>query len=115
MIFTDPDFRPSPPTSKAGRSSIDAEVELIVLLVNDWHRATGQLEIGGRSAHNPMIDFIISVFEWAEIDGAENALRVYWSEMTTRKARSVPDIHIEEQAPTPLIRTGGPTPHTPKN
>ena len=115
LIFTDPDFRPMPPTSKAGRSSIDAEVGLVMSLVNDWHRVTGQLKVGGRSDSNPMVEFVISVFEWAKIDGAENALRIYWSEMKTRKARSAPDIQIGAKAPTPLIQNGEPTSQTPKD
>lgn len=115
LIFTDPDFRPLPPSSKAGRSSIDAEVDLIMSLVNDWYRVTEQLEVGGRSDHNPMVEFITSIFRWAKIDGAESALRVYWSEMKVRKARSAPDIHIGAMAPTPLIQDGEPTPQTPKN
>jgi hypothetical protein len=94
LIFTNPDFRPSPPTSKAGRSSIDAEVELIASLVNDWYRITGQLKVGGRSDHNPMVEFVTSVFEWAEIESVEYALRVYWSEMKARKARSAPNIRM---------------------
>lgn len=112
LIFTDPDFRPSPPSSKAGRSSIDAEVDLIMSLVNDWYRVTEQLEVGGRSDHNPMVAFITSIFRWAKIDGAENALRVYWSEMKARKARSAPDIHIGAMAPTSLIQDGKHTPQT---
>jgi hypothetical protein len=48
-----------------------------------------------------MVEFVTSIFEWAEIDGVENALRVYWSEMKTRKARSAPDIHIGAMAQTP--------------
>lgn len=88
LILTDPDFCPLPPTSKAGRSSVDAEIELIASLANDWYRVTGQLKVGGRSDRNPMVEFVTSIFEWAAIDGVESALRVYWSEMKTRKARS---------------------------
>ncbi len=63
-------------------------------LVNNRYRVTGELKAGGRTDHNPMVDFVINILEWAEIDATENALRVYWSEMKTRKARLAPDIHI---------------------
>lgn len=80
------------PVSNAGRSRIDDKVALISMLANDWYRATGSLQIGGRSDENPFNDFVISVFEWANISGSENALRAYWAEMKERKARSAPDI-----------------------
>lgn len=80
------------PVSNAGRSRIDDKVALISMLANDWYRATGSLQIGGRSDENPFNDFVISVFEWADISGSENALRVFWAEMKERKARSAPDI-----------------------
>jgi hypothetical protein len=78
--------------SNAGRGRIDEKVTLVAMLANDWRRATGSLQIGGRSEHNPFNEFVISVFEWAEISNAEHALRAYWSEMKARKARSAPDI-----------------------
>ena len=80
------------PASNAGRSRIDDKVALISMLANDWYRATGSLQIGGRSEDNPFNEFVISVFEWANISGSENALRAYWAEMKERKARSAPDI-----------------------
>ena len=80
------------PVSNAGRSRIDDKVALISMLANDWYRATGSLQIGGRSEDNPFNEFVISVFEWADISGSENALRAYWAEMKERKARSAPDI-----------------------
>lgn len=115
LIFTDPDFCPLPPTSKAGRSSVDAEIELIASLANDWYRVTGQLKVGGRTDRNPMVEFVTSIFEWAAIDGVESALRVYWSEMKTRKARSAPDIHIEPGAPVQLIQNCDSTTQAPEN
>ncbi len=61
--------------SNAGRNRIDDKVTLVAMLANDWYRATGFLQIGGRSEHNPFNEFVISVFEWAEISNAEHALR----------------------------------------
>ncbi len=105
MFITNFNFWPAPKSSNSGRSSIDAEVELITHLANDWYRVTGTFETGGRSDHSPMVEFITSVFEWADIKGVENALRVYWAELKARKARSAPDI-----LPSPI---GEPLPDTP--
>lgn len=84
------------PASEAGRSTVDAEVGLVVALANDWYRTTGHFVAGGRSDHNPMVEFISSVFEWAKIGGCENALRIYWSELKNRKRRSAPDIRCAD-------------------
>jgi len=92
MFVTNFNFWPAPKSSNAGRSSIDAEVELIMHLADDWYRVTGTFATGGRSDDSPMVEFITSVFRWAEIKNAENALRVYWAELKARKARSAPDI-----------------------
>ena len=92
MKYADPCFEPVRQRSNAGRSTIDAEVELIMHLANDWYRVTGTFETGGRSDHSPMVEFITSVFRWAGIKNAENALRAYWAELKARKARSAPDI-----------------------
>ena len=78
-------YPPASPRSKAGRSQIDEKISLISNLANDWYRVTGEVPTGGRSGHKPLGEFIISVFEWAEIDGVENGLRVYWSERKSRK------------------------------
>lgn len=91
-LSSDGEDRIQQPASNAGRSRIDDKVALILMLANDWYRATGFLQTGGRSEQNPFNEFVISVFEWAHISGAENALRAFWSEMKQRKARSAPDI-----------------------
>ncbi len=107
MTYTDPAFKALPQSSKAGRSPIDPEVDLIMNLANDWYRITGLFEAGGRSDQSPLVEFITSVFRWASIKNAENALRVYWAEMKARKARSAPDIlpsPIDEALPdTPAL------------
>ena len=92
IFVTNFNFWPSPKSSNAGRSSIDAEVELIMHLANDWYRVTGTFETGGRSDDSPMVELITSVFRWAGIKNAENPLRVFWAELKARKARSAPDI-----------------------
>jgi len=71
-----------------GRSRIDDKIHLICMLANDWYRLTGQFPTPGRSEHGAFGEFIISVFDWAGISGVDYALRVYWSEMKTRKTRS---------------------------
>ena len=71
-----------------GRSRIDDKVHLICMLANDWYRITGQFPTPGRSEERAFGEFIISVFDWAGIAGVDYALRVYWSEMKTRKERS---------------------------
>ena len=105
IFVTNFNFWPAPKASNAGRSSIDAEVELIMHLANDWYRITGTFETGGNSDESPLVEFITSVFRWAKIPNVNYALRVYWAELKARKARSAPDI-----LPSP---NGGPLPDTP--
>jgi hypothetical protein len=95
IVYTDPSFKPAPQISKAGRPTVDAELDLILHLANDWYRITETFKAGGRSDHNPMVEFITSVFQWAGIMGVENALRVYWAELKFRKPRSAPDIRLK--------------------
>ena len=92
MFITNFNFWPAPKSSKAGRPSVDSEVELIMHLANDWYRITGRLETGGDSDDNPLVEFITSVFRWAKIPNVNYALRLFWAELEARKARSAPDI-----------------------
>jgi len=92
IVYTNPDFKPLPQISNAGRPTVDTEVDLILHLANDWYRITETFEAGGVSDENPLVEFITSVFRWADIKNVSYALRVYWAELKARKARSAPDI-----------------------